>query len=132
PLQGAFDRDADVRRAAIEDAWSAAGVRDDAEFRGQHDLVAAVLDGPSDQFLVGVGTVDLGGVEVRDAEVQRPVDGANRLGGAARPDVVVARHRHGAESYAGNVESADRDVLHSNRVLSLIDTSRVFTSAPNG
>ena len=112
PLQGALDRGADVRRAAVEDAGAATGVRDDAELRGQHHLVAAVLDGPADQFLVGVGTVDLGGVEVRDAEVQRPVDGANRLGVAACSDVVVAGHRHGAESYAGDVESADRDVLH--------------------
>ena len=58
-------------------------------------------------FLVGVGTVDLGGVEVCDAEVERAVDGANRLGVAAGSDVVVARHRHGAESDAGDVESAD-------------------------
>src|SRR2546425_9058236 len=112
PLEGALDGDADVRRAAVEDAGAAAGVRDDAELRGQDHLVAAVLDGPSDEFLVGVGTVDLGGVEVGDAEVQRPVDGANRLGVAAGSDVVVARHRHGAESYAGYVDSADRNVLH--------------------
>jgi len=79
-------------------------------------LVAAVLDRPADEFLVGVGTVDLGGVEVGDAEVQRPLDGANRLGIAAGADVVVARHRHGAESYAGDVESADRNVLHGNVV----------------
>src|SRR5437764_905036 len=53
--------------------------------------------------------VNLGGVEVRDPEVQRPVDRANRLGIAAGSDVVIARHRHGAESYAGYVESPDRD-----------------------
>lgn len=41
-----------------------------------------------------------------------PVDGANRLGVATGPDVVVARHRHGAESYARDVKSSDRDVLH--------------------
>src|SRR2546425_8776474 len=62
PLQGTFDRDADVRRAAVEDAGAAPGVRDDAELCGQHYLVAAVLDGPSDQVLVCVGTVDLRGV----------------------------------------------------------------------
>jgi hypothetical protein len=44
-------------------------MRDDAELRGQHHVIAAVLDRPSDEFFVGVGTVDLGGVEVRDAEV---------------------------------------------------------------
>ena len=112
PFQGALDRHADVRGAAVEDAGAATGVRDDAELRRQDNLVAAALDGPADQFLVGVGAVDLGGVEVRYAQVQRPVDGANRLGVAAFADVVVAGHRHGAESYAGDVESADRDVFH--------------------
>jgi hypothetical protein len=87
-------------------------VRDDAELRSQHHLVAAVLDRPADEFLVGVGTVDLGGVEVDDAEVQRSVDSTNRLGVAAPSDVVVARHRHHAESYARDVKSADQDVLH--------------------
>jgi hypothetical protein len=112
PLQGALDRDADVRRAAVEDAGAATGVRDDAELRRQHNLVAAALDGPADQFLADVGAVDLGSVEVGDAQVQRPVDGANRLGVAAFLGVVVAGHRHGAESDAGNFESAYRDVLH--------------------
>jgi hypothetical protein len=60
-------------------------MRDQAELRGQHHLVAAALDGLTDEFLVGVRAVDLGGVEVRDAHVQRPVDGANRFGIAARP-----------------------------------------------
>jgi hypothetical protein len=82
-------------------------VRDDAELRGQHHAIAAAPDGASDELFVGVGTVDLGGVEVRDAEVQRPVDGANRLVVAAGSDVVVARHRHGAEPDARNVESSD-------------------------
>ena len=44
PLQGAFDRRADVRRAAVESSWAAAGVGDDAELRGQHDLMTAILD----------------------------------------------------------------------------------------
>jgi hypothetical protein len=30
-----------------------------------------------------------------------------------RRDIVVAGHRHGAEAYAGDVESADRNVLHA-------------------
>jgi len=63
-------------------------------------LVAAVLDGPADELLVGEWTVDLGGVEVGDAEVQRPVDGANRLGVAAGADVVVARRTSAPRSRA--------------------------------
>src|SRR6185503_4284098 len=92
PLQGALDRGTDVRWPAVEDARPAAGVRDHAELRRQHDLVATTPDGPTDELLVDVGTVDLRGVEMRDAEVECPVDGANRLGVAAGPDVVVAGH----------------------------------------
>ena len=83
PLQGALDRGADVRRAAVEHAGAAAGVRDEAELRRQHDLVAAALEGAADELLVGVGAVDLGGVDVGDAQVERPLDGADRLGVAA-------------------------------------------------
>ena len=53
PLQRPLDCGADVRRAAVEDAGAATGVRDDAELRRQHHLVAAALDGPADQLLVG-------------------------------------------------------------------------------
>jgi hypothetical protein len=38
------------------------------------------------------GAVDLGRVEVGDAQLDRPVDGADRFGVAAFPDVVIARH----------------------------------------
>src|SRR5207244_9307660 len=97
---------ADVRRTAVEDARAAAGVRDDPELRRQHHLVAVAPDGAAHEFLVDERAVDLGRVEVRDSEVERSVNGENRLGVAALPDVVVAGHRHGAESYAGDVESA--------------------------
>ncbi len=40
PLQGTFDRGPDVRRAAVEHSGAAAGVRDEAELRRQHDIVA--------------------------------------------------------------------------------------------
>ena len=59
PLQRALDRGADVRRAAVEHPRATTGVRDDAKFRRQRHLVAAALDGTTDQFLVGEGTVDL-------------------------------------------------------------------------
>ena len=53
PLQGALDRDADVRRAAVGDAGAAAGVGDDAELRRHHDLVAAAPDArPTSSSLV--------------------------------------------------------------------------------
>ena len=86
--QRALDRGADVGGAAVDDAGAAAGVGDEAELRGHHDLVAAALDRLADQFLAVERAVDLGGVDVGDAQVQRPVDGADRLGVIEPPPVV--------------------------------------------
>ena len=120
-LQGALDRGADVRRAAVDDAGAAAGVGDEAELRRHHDLVAAALDGRADQFLAVERAVDLGGVDVGDAQVQRAVDGADRLGVVeASADGVEAGHGHGAESDAGDVQTAERNVLHAGSSLSLL------------
>ncbi|MFL6515856.1 MAG: hypothetical protein ACJ8M1_12630 [Chthoniobacterales bacterium] len=47
-----------------------------------------------------------------DAQIERPVNGADRFNVAARVDVVVTGHRHSAESYAGDFKSSDRYVLH--------------------
>ena len=105
-LQGALDGGADVRRGAVDHAGSASGVRHQAELRRHHDLIAATLDRPPDQFLVEEGAVDLGGVEVGDAQIQRPVDGADRLDLAAFTGVVVAGHRHGAQADPGDVQLA--------------------------
>ena len=91
---------------------SASGVRHQAELRRHHDLVAAALDRPADQFLVEEGAVDLGGVEVGDAQIQCPVDGADRFGVAAFTGVVVAGHRHRTQADPGDVELAERDVFH--------------------
>jgi hypothetical protein len=123
-LQGAVDRGADVRRPAVDDAGAATGVRDQAELRRHDDPVPAALDGSADQFLVDVGAVDLSGVEMGDAQVQRPVDGADRFGVAALPGVVVAGHRHRAQTDPGHVQTTQRDVLHqiapfSSRILGL-------------
>jgi len=107
PLERSLDGDANIRRAAVEDTGAAAGVRDDAELRSQHHAVAATLDGAADEFLVGIRTVDFGGIKMCHAEIQRTVDCANRLGVVHRADVVVARHRHGAESNPRDVKAAD-------------------------
>ena len=106
PLQGALDRGPDVRRAAVERSGASAGVRDQAELRRDHDIVATSLDGAADEFLVGVRAVDLGGVDVGDAQLQRPLDGADRLGVTAARIEVVAGHGHRAESEARDVKPA--------------------------
>jgi hypothetical protein len=43
-------------------------------------IVATSLEGGADKFLVRVGAVDLGGVDVGDAQLECSVDGADRLG----------------------------------------------------
>jgi hypothetical protein len=96
-LQGALDRRPDVRRAAVEHSGATAGVRDEAELRGEHNIVATPLEGAADEFLIRVGAVDLRRVDVRDAQVERSLDGADRLGFAARRVEVIAGHRHRAE-----------------------------------
>jgi hypothetical protein len=112
PPERSLDSDADSRRAGVEDTRTAACVRDDAELRGQHHAFAATLDGAADELLVRIRTVDLGGIKMCHAEIKRSMNRANRLGIVYRADVVVRRHRHGAESNARDVKPADRDVLH--------------------
>ena len=72
PSQRALDGGADVGRAAVEVPRALAGVGDQAELGGQHDLVAAALQRPADEFLVDVGAVDLGGVDERHARGRVP------------------------------------------------------------
>jgi hypothetical protein len=81
-------------------------VRNEAELRRHDDTVATPLEGTADEFLVRVGAVDLGGVDVGDAQLECPLDGAGRLGVAARRVEVVAGHRHRAEPDARDFQSA--------------------------
>ena len=90
-----------------------AGVRDETELRRQDDVVAAVLDGLADEFLVDEGAVDLGGVDEGDAQVERPMDGADGLGVVGARAGVGVGHAHGAKTDAGDVKCSKVDVLHS-------------------
>ncbi len=49
------------------------------ELGRQHDLVAATVDGPADEALVGERAVHVGRVEQGHAELQRAMDGGDRL-----------------------------------------------------
>lgn len=88
PLERAFDRGLHVAGAAVDDAGAAVGVGDETELGRHDDVLASALDGLADDFLAVEGAVDLGGVDVGDPEVQRPVDGADRLGVIEPPPVV--------------------------------------------
>ena len=93
-------------------AQTAAGVRDHAELGRQHDLVAAALEGPADEFLVDERAVDLGGVEQGDAQIQRPVDGADGLRVIGAGAGVARRHPHGAQTDTATVQVPQLDMLH--------------------
>ena len=58
----------------------------------------------ADELLVGEGAVDLGGVDQRDAEVERAVDGADGLGVVGAGAGVGGGHAHAAETDAADVE----------------------------
>src|SRR3954447_25092420 len=86
---------------------------DETELGRDLHLVTAALDGTSHDPLAVEGPVDLGGVDVRDAELECAVDGANRLGVVQRSaGHVGACHGHGAEADAGDHEVAEVCVLH--------------------
>jgi hypothetical protein len=56
PLEGALGGGADVGRAAVGDAGAAAGVGDEAELGGHHDLAAAALAGAVIALITRRGT----------------------------------------------------------------------------
>ena len=78
-LERALHCDADALRAAVRDAGISARMREDAELRRHHHLVPTALDRPTHQLLAVEWAVDLGGVDVGDAEFECSVDGADRL-----------------------------------------------------
>jgi hypothetical protein len=116
PPQGAFDRGADVGRAAVEVAGAAAGVGDHAELGRHDDLVATALDGAADEFLVGERPEDFGGVEQGDADIECPVDGTDGLGVVAAGAGVGMGHPHATEADAGDVQFPQLEVLHGRDV----------------
>ena len=107
--QRSLDGGADVGRAAVDRAGDhPIAVRDEAELGGDDDVVAAALQCPADDLLTVEWAVDLGSVEMGDAEVEGAVDRADGLrvvDGAFAG--VRARHGHGAEADAGDVEASE-------------------------
>jgi hypothetical protein len=66
--------------SSIGVSGSTAGVRYQPEFRYHDGLAAASFQGAADELLVGVGAVDLGGIDVGDAQLPCSLDGADRFG----------------------------------------------------
>jgi hypothetical protein len=65
-------------------------------------------DGLTDNLFTVEGPVDLGGVDVGDAQVQGPVDGADRLAVVEGTFAGVGPgHGHGAEADTGDVQAPE-------------------------
>ncbi len=79
-LEATVDRLTDVPGLAVERAGLAV-LELTAEFWwGNHRLVAPALQRPADQLLVDERAIDLGGVDKRDAELERAMNRGNGRG----------------------------------------------------
>jgi hypothetical protein len=110
PLQRRLAGLANIVRPAAESHVVAVGLAHDAELRRHDDALSTPGDRPADEFLVGADAIDVGGVEQRDAAVERPVDGGDRLVFVA--PAVEFRHAHAAETDGGRFELAEPTLLH--------------------
>ncbi len=73
-----------------------------ADLGGDDDVVAAAGDDLADELLVGVGAVEVRGVQQGDAEFESPVGGAQGLLSVDR--TVGERHAHASEPLLGDDE----------------------------
>src|ERR1700675_1237252 len=103
-LQTCFAGLLHVVRLAVDAAGiGIAGIADNSELCGQHDLVPLALDRASDELFVLVRPVNISGVEKGDAEFERAMNGRDRFGVVASG--VKLRHAHAAEAEGGNFEA---------------------------
>jgi large subunit ribosomal protein L32 len=111
PLQRPVDRRTDVLGPSVRTTVAEGA----DELRGEDETVAPALDRPADELFVRAAAVELGRVEERDPELERPVDGGNRLLVVA--PAVERRHAHAPEPLLGDDESlSQRPRLHHRRL----------------
>src|SRR4051812_43737027 len=82
--------------------WDAVLLEGEPELGGDDDVVAVRLEGFAHDVLVGKGSVDLGGVEERDAELDGAADDGDAVGAVRGGRVVGAGQAHAAESDRGH------------------------------
>ncbi len=106
PLQAGLDRRHDVapRRALL----GAVGAHRLGEFGRQHDVLAAVAEHlAEDLFGAANPGIDVGGIEQRDAEVDRLVDHLARGFEVGALAEIVAAEADGGNTQAGAAEIAN-------------------------
>jgi hypothetical protein len=112
PSQRPVDGDSHVRRGAVEVSGTPANVRDHAELGGQDNLIAPSLQGAPHQLFVRVRTVDLGGVDEGDTQLEGAVDRVDGLGLVDAGVDVGGGHAHRSQSYSGHLQAAELDLPH--------------------
>ena len=97
PREARLARLPNVLRPAVDALERAVRVAHVAELRRDDDALAPPADRATDQLLVAAAAVHVGGVEERDADVERAVDRRDRLGLVAA--AIEVRHTHAAEAH---------------------------------
>src|SRR2546422_459018 len=110
PPQRSVARLAHVFRLAAHAEEGPVLAADVPELGRDHHLVAAAANRLSHEFLVAEGAVHIGGVEEVDPQLDRAVDGRDRLLVVAAS--VELAHPHAAEAYRGHLELAQLPAFH--------------------
>src|SRR5438105_15430589 len=112
PLERRIARALDVLGATVHADPFAVTIAHVTEFRGEYYGIPFAFDRPADQLFVCLRTVDVGGIEERDAELEGPVDCRNRLG--VVPGAVEIGHPHASKAEGGDWEAlgAESPSLH--------------------
>ncbi len=101
PPETALTRAAHVVRLAVDPAKSRIGsIAHKTELGRQHDFVAPSAKGLADELLVRVRAVGVRSIEQHNAEIERAMDGCDRL--AIVTARVELRHTHAAEPQRRN------------------------------
>ena len=117
----------DVRGTAVEPRLLAA-LELETKLGRNHHLIANRAEGLADEYFIRERSVGFGGIEERDATVNRRADDRNALVTAGGRPVTEAEP-HAAETDGRNLESA----LAQCALLHLLnDSSRFFTSPDTG
>ena len=93
-----------VVRLSADAQERAVGAAPVAEFGSDDDLVAPRADETADELLVGERAIDVRGIEERDAEVQRALQGGHRSRFVGRLAIEL-RHPHAAKPHRRDGDS---------------------------
>src|SRR5262249_25556597 len=105
PSQTSFARLPNVIRFAVDAAKSrVAGIAQNPKLGCNHDLLAMSLERTADELLICVRTVNIGGVEKSDAEVDSAMHRGQRF--LVIAVAVEIRHSHATETDCRGIRAA--------------------------